>query len=348
MRGYEAGVALVEILVALLLVGIALVPLMQLYPNTLGFNLDAEYDLRLSAAATRKTEELIGLLRVPSTQIAFDATASAASSTGTSSASITIGGNATYIVILIGTRSTAAISSVTVGAASATRILWRNHATAARRTELWGLANPPTGVRTITVTMGDSEKHAWVAASFSGVLGASPLGGTGGNDGTSGAPTVSINPRMGSTLMVGGFLWDFGSGTITQVGSHTAIGTVATSGGGNPNNILTHLAQETTPGSTGVSMAWSVSGASRAWVALAAELRGAAVVASPNGSAPCPTDLTACLLVWTTTTQYSGGAQGVGVLSILTVVACEDANGNNACDTGERQARYDTKVTSRP
>src|SRR3990172_5627514 len=74
VREHEAGISLVEVLVALLLVGIALVPLMQLYPGTLGFNLDAEYDFRLSAAATRKSEELIGLLRVPTGgDIAFDA-----------------------------------------------------------------------------------------------------------------------------------------------------------------------------------------------------------------------------------------------------------------------------------
>ncbi len=68
--------SLAEILVAALLIGIALVPLLQLYPGTLGFNLESDFDMRLSAAAVRKMEEVINILRVP--PVVFDGSTSAA------------------------------------------------------------------------------------------------------------------------------------------------------------------------------------------------------------------------------------------------------------------------------
>ncbi len=76
-----------------------------------------------------------------------------------------------------------------------------------------------------------------------------------------------------------------------------------------------------------------------------ARVRGTSV--SPSGTAACP-DLPMCLLVWTTTTEASSSTSGVGWLKDVTVVACEDLNGNSVCDPGEPQVRYDTKVTSRP
>jgi Tfp pilus assembly protein PilV len=63
VRAREEGLSLPEILVAALLIGIALVPLLELYPGTLGFNVETEVDSVLSAAAMRKMEEIITLLR---------------------------------------------------------------------------------------------------------------------------------------------------------------------------------------------------------------------------------------------------------------------------------------------
>ncbi len=74
-------------------------------------------------------------------------------------------------------------------------------------------------------------------------------------------------------------------------------------------------------------------------------VRGTSV--TPTGTATCA-DLPNCLLVWTATTELSGSVTGVGWLQDVTVTACQDTNGNNMCDPGERQVRYDTKVTSRP
>ncbi len=66
-----------------------------------------------------------------------------------------------------------------------------------------------------------------------------------------------------------------------------------------------------------------------------------------SGTEAC-TDLPTCRLTWTIATELSSAVTGVGQLKTLSVVACQDANGNAACDSGERQVRYDAKITSRP
>lgn len=62
-RPGEAGVTLIELLVAAAIIGVALIPLLQIVPGTLGPAQVSEVQLRLEAAATRKTEELVGRLR---------------------------------------------------------------------------------------------------------------------------------------------------------------------------------------------------------------------------------------------------------------------------------------------
>lgn len=59
----QAGVTLVELLVAALLVGLALVPLMQLYPGLLEANREGETEMRLGVAASRKLEDLVAAMR---------------------------------------------------------------------------------------------------------------------------------------------------------------------------------------------------------------------------------------------------------------------------------------------
>lgn len=59
-------------------------------------------------------------------------------------------------------------------------------------------------------------------------------------------------------------------------------------------------------------------------------------------------DVPNCLAQWTITTDLSSPATGVGVLKSITVIVCQDSNANSACDAGEDQVRYDTRITSRP
>ncbi|MDR7485392.1 MAG: prepilin-type N-terminal cleavage/methylation domain-containing protein [Armatimonadota bacterium] len=61
-----------------------------------------------------------------------------------------------------------------------------------------------------------------------------------------------------------------------------------------------------------------------------------------------PADLPGCRVEWTIATEASSSAPGVGVLKAVGVIACQDRNGSGACNDGEEQVRYDTKVTSRP
>jgi type II secretory pathway pseudopilin PulG len=59
----ETGFSIIEVLVAVLLIGVALVPLMQLFPGLLAENQTDEATMRLGAAAGRQMESLVNALR---------------------------------------------------------------------------------------------------------------------------------------------------------------------------------------------------------------------------------------------------------------------------------------------
>lgn len=349
-RWGEAGVTLPEVLVAMLLIGIALVPLLQLYPATIDAGRASEVNTILSAAAVRKAEEVISIIRAPSgSPVQHDNSIGyAAGFVSSSSATLTIGASANYVLIIVGTVNAYAVSSVTVGGVAATRITFLNHTSNALRGELWGLLNPPTGSRTVTVTLSSAMYHSWVAASFSNVLSATPLGNTATNQATSSTPSAAVSSRTANSLMAGGFTFRTSiSYTIGQGAGQTAVSTYTATA------ALTHMARETSAGSAGVDMNWTVtyfgSPQSNYWVALITELRGGGGggAGSTSGTAACA-EYPDCRLVWTTITELSSGTAGVGELDQVNVVACRDTNASMTCDSGEPQVRYDTKVTTRP
>ncbi len=344
MKDHEEGISLPEILVSAFLIGLIIVPLVQIFPRTLVSNV-TNVDVALSTAAIRKMEEVITILRVP--PVAFNASSTQQTTTSggasSTSASITINASANYVVVLIGINSgSVAVSSVTVGTGSATRVLFGS--TGSYRSELWGLLNPLTGTQTVTVTFPSAVGHSWVAASFKGVLSTTPLGTSNSANGSSTTPSVSISPRTANSLVVGGFLLAPAGATISQGTAQAAIATATTTK--LATNLSTHLAIETSPGDAGTGMAWSLS-ASATWIALAVELRGVVSTGTPSGTAPC-NDLPNCLLVWTRTTEISSTVPGAGSLKDLSVVACQDLNNDNACESGEPQVRYDSKITTHP
>ncbi len=59
----DAGTSLVEVLVAAMLIGLALTPLMQLYPGLLAADQESEMEMRAGMVALRKMEEIITVLR---------------------------------------------------------------------------------------------------------------------------------------------------------------------------------------------------------------------------------------------------------------------------------------------
>ncbi len=62
MRNREDGITILEVLVAAFLIGLAIVPLVQLYPRIVGYA-GSNLNTLLSAAAIRKAEEIITLMR---------------------------------------------------------------------------------------------------------------------------------------------------------------------------------------------------------------------------------------------------------------------------------------------
>jgi len=73
----QAGFTLVELLAAALILGVAIIPLLQVMPGVLAPAQVTETDLRLSAAATRKTEEILGRLRADISSVTSGAEACA-------------------------------------------------------------------------------------------------------------------------------------------------------------------------------------------------------------------------------------------------------------------------------
>jgi len=65
----DAGLTLIEVLVAALLIGVALLPLMQLYPQIMEADQDVETSMRVGTAAGRKMEELLHRLRADITAV---------------------------------------------------------------------------------------------------------------------------------------------------------------------------------------------------------------------------------------------------------------------------------------
>lgn len=63
------GFSLVEVLVAALIIGVAVVPLLQLFPGTFGTQQISGDYLRLGAAGVRKSEEIINRLRADITSV---------------------------------------------------------------------------------------------------------------------------------------------------------------------------------------------------------------------------------------------------------------------------------------
>lgn len=59
----DEGVSLIEVLVAVTLISLALIPLMQLYPPALDADREAETGMRLGTVAARKLEDIIRPLR---------------------------------------------------------------------------------------------------------------------------------------------------------------------------------------------------------------------------------------------------------------------------------------------
>ena len=63
MSHNQRGFSLIEVLVAVLIIGVAVIPLMQLIPGIIGPGEVSAEELRLGAVGVRKTEELINRLR---------------------------------------------------------------------------------------------------------------------------------------------------------------------------------------------------------------------------------------------------------------------------------------------
>jgi Tfp pilus assembly protein PilV len=333
-----AGISLPEILVAALLIGIALVPLLHLYPGTLGFNVETEVDTVLSAAAVRKMEELIGALRATGGgTVTFDAASSAMSSpTNALTWTHTPVGTPSLVVVGVMLADTGAtVSTVTYGGTALTLIRSTVNGSLAK-TWLYRLASPPAGAQTVIVILSAADRKVAGAITVTGSDTATPISNHAGAIGTSTTPSVTVTSAAGELVV--------DTATSFEGGTWTA-GAGQTEWWDRQQNPVSG-AGSTEAGAASVTMSWTNT-LNNEWAISAASIKAAGGAAVGSGTAAC-TDLPNCRLVWTITTELSSATSGVGTLKTVQVVACQDDNGNSACDGGERRVRYDAKITSRP
>lgn len=332
MRGHEDGLSLIEVLAAAVLISIAIVPMLALYPNTLGISRETEYDVILSAAAVRKMEEVITLHRaaVPSKKfylhqevsgvvgnwLAKDAVPPEVVQNTTTLKGAFAQTAGTFVLFSPGTTNS------TTGTPGSTPqgFGWWSDAPLIKtfRAGTWsfrlrrsaGATNGSTArfhVRVYRVPQNTSTAGAVELFSATG-----PNFTYRTTAATTTWTTVSVGPF---TLTNEYLLMEIWLEAVTTSTSHT----------------VTLRVEGSELGDTARSQFTTTPGPPR----------------PTSGTAAC-TDLPNCRLVWTIATERSSATSGVGRRDTLRVVACRDANGNGACNTGERQVRYDAKITTRP
>lgn len=332
---------MIEILVAALLIGVALVPLLHLYPRQLESGVETEQDMILSAAAVRKMEELVGALRPGGAgTVVFDAVSSAQhASTSALTWTHTPVGTPTLAVVgvALGNDSAVVVTTVTYGGTLMTLIRNDVDVTGIRaKTWLYRLVSPPTGAQTVRVNLSISNRVVAGAITVRGSDTTTPISNHNGTRGNSASPSVSVTSAVGE-LVVDAVALDEGGSWTAGAGQTERW---------DRQQFPVSGAGSTEPGAASVTMSWTNS-VSNEWAISAASIKAAGGGGVASGTAAC-TDLPNCRLVWTIATELSSGTPGVGSLQTVQVVACQDTNGNSACDAGEKQVRYDAKVTTRP
>jgi hypothetical protein len=211
--------------------------------------------------------------------VTFDAAAGVNPSAGlitTVSWSHTIAATSKQILVytVISAPASPSVSSVTVGAASATFQAGITNTTT-ERIELWALANPPTGVQTITVT--------WAASGNAGGASISFLG----SDGTIGTPITGSGTTSPASVVVTSATGNLVSDGMIQDISSTCAAQTATPGAGQTQQFvgctdtIWRLGESTALGAASVTMTWTLTG-SLSWGQIGVDVHAAAAPSCTN------------------------------------------------------------------
>ncbi len=332
MSDREEGVSLPEILVAAFLIGLAIVPLLQLYPRTLGYNV-SRLDTVLSAVAIRKMEEVFSLLRAPATPgMKFYLHQETSAMPGNWLAK-------NGVAPEVAANWTTQKFEFTQGAGTFT--LFRP-----------GVQNNTTG------TPGTTPQGFgwWSDAPLSMTIPAGQWQFNLRRQDTDGGATVRFHVRLyrvPQNTSVAGAVQLFsttGPNFVLNAITSTLNWQTATVGPFTlaSEYLLMEAWLEIVSGTSSEFVRFGVEGSTlaevdRPWLTTP----GGGAAAAASGTAACA-DVPSCLLVWTIATDPAQSGTIGGWLQDVTVVACQDTNGNNVCDAGEPQVRYDAKITSRP
>ena len=207
------------------------------------------------------------------TPIAFGAHTQATANAGSISASHTTGGVDRLLLVMMAVRSSAAnpVTGITYGSAALTRFVGQTHSAETVRSEIWFLANPPTGTDTVTATLSAAAGSVMHVVSLTGVAPSTPL------DTTASASACAIgNGRIGgvtvTTTQAGSWVVDAlairGDPTPTAVSGQTGWSAQQNAGGG-ARRITGAASHKSVPTAGPAFMAWTW-GPNREWVECAA------------------------------------------------------------------------------
>lgn len=177
------------------------------------------------------------------------------------------------VAVAIRNASSQTVSTVTCGGSNLTRINSATQGTT-MRVELWSLANPPTGTKTIVATLAGSAKARFCAGavSYTGVNQTAPLG-TSAIATASSATSISVNVASApGELVVDAVGKSYSSESIIPGANQAQRWNDQTTASSAKDNTVGGGSQEA--GAATISMSWSASTA-RAWAIVAVPLRPA-------------------------------------------------------------------------
>ncbi len=333
MRGHEDGVSLIEILAAAFLISIAIVPMLALYPDTLGISRETEYDTILGAAAARKMEELITLHRAAVSSKKFYLHQEVSGMAGNWLAK-----DGVPPEVVQNTTTLKGAFAQTAG----TFVLFQP-----------GTTNSTTGTPGLTPQGFGWWSNAPLIETFPAGTWSFRLRRSEGVTDTSTARfhvRVYRVPQNTSTAGAVELFSTTGPNFTYNTAAATTTWTTASVGPFTLTDeyLLVEIWLEAVTTSTSYTVTLRVEGSGLGDTARSQFTTTAPGPPPPTSGRAACTDLPNCRLVWTIATELSSATSGVGRRDRLNVVACRDANGNAVCNTGERQVRYDAKITTRP
>lgn len=189
----------------------------------------------------------------------------------------TSGSDRILIVAVYLGNATTISNTVTYGAVSMS--LGKRQQGNSRGVELWYLPNPLSGANTVLVSLNGSIQNSSSATSLNGGLQVSPMGITGGANGSSNAPSVTATSNINNSWIVDGVSFGSFGATATTTGSNQ---TERADFSGGSSSFQAYSSTKTTTTAGSQTSSWSSAPTSANWAQAAIEIKEAVATTNSN------------------------------------------------------------------